>query len=348
MTKLEERCMARPGLTTLMPNSKRRRVPVVLKICLVLLGGLFFGSWTLIGVQNSVDVPSESDIPDYVQAEELLTDSSRPPSTFASFNEFDESSGDKVDDNPADICPEELQGREALKRNLELLEKGSRKLQSIPYYTATFYKQERVKGELYGNQVVRLKLRQQPFSVYMKWLAGDTGQELLYVDGCNNDNLLVRVGGWKGRILPALNIDPHGATAMKKSRYPVTELGVGRLAATLIKDRRLDLQRGCGYRTRLSRIHKCNERDCYYFELEYEHPSLSSIYRKTVQYIDMELSLPIYIKNYTWPQCVSDVDMSQLDESTLIEFYSYADLDMEAKLADSDFTRANKTYRFKR
>ena len=340
--------MVRPGLTTLMPNSKRRRVPVVLKICLVLLGGLFFGGWALEGVLNSGDVPGESDIPDYVPVEELLSDSSMSPATFVSFNEFDESSGDKLDENPADIFPKELQGREALQRNLELLEEGSRRLESIPYYTATFYKQERVNGDLCESQVVQLKLRQQPFSVYMKWLVGDTGQELLYVDGSNNDNLLVRIGGWKGRMLPALNIDPHGSAAMKKSRYPVTELGVGRLAATLMRDRRLDLQRECGYRAKLSQFHKCNERDCYYFELEYLHPSLSSVYRKTVQYIDQEWSLPIYIKNYTWPQCVSNVDLSQLDESTLIEFYSYADLDLEAKLADSDFSRANKSYHFKR
>ena len=340
--------MARPVLTTLMPNAKRRRVSVVLKICLVMLGGLFFGDWVLEGVQNSGDVPGESDIPDYVPAEELLSDSLMPPATFVSFKEQEESSDCKWKEKPADFFPKKLQGREALQRNLELLEEGSRKLESIPYYTATFYKQERVHGELCDNQVVELKLRQQPFSVYMKWLAGDTGQELLYVDGDNNDNLLVRIGGWKGRLLPALNIDPFGSTAMKKSRYPVTELGVGCLTTTLIRDRRLDLQKKCGYRATLSPFHQCNERDCYYFELEYEHPSLSSIYRKTVQYIDQEWSLPIYIKNYTWPQCVSNVDRSQLDESTLIEFYSYADLDLKAKLAESDFSRANKSYRFKR
>ncbi|MCH7990332.1 MAG: DUF1571 domain-containing protein [Planctomycetes bacterium] len=340
--------MARTGLTTLTPNSKRRRVPVVLKICLVVLGGLFFGGWVLEGVHNSADIPGESDIPDYVPAEELLSETWMPPANFVSFNESDENSDGKPDENPAGIFTDELQGREAILRNLELLEEGSRKLESIPYYTATFYKQERVNGELCENQVVQLKLRQEPFSVYMKWLVGDTGQELLYVDGCNNDNLLVRMGGWKGRMLPALNIDPHGSTAMKKSRYPVTELGVGRLAATLIRDRRLDLQREYGYRATLSQFHKCNERDCYYFELEYTHQSLSSIYRKTVQYIDKELSLPIYIKNYTWPQCVNNVDKCQLDQSTLIEFYSYADLDLEAKLADSDFSRANTSYRFKR
>jgi hypothetical protein len=348
MTKLEDCCMARTGLTTLKPNSKRRRVPVVLKICGVLLGGLLFGSWVLEGVLNYAESPGESDISNYVPAEKLLSDSSMPPATFVSFNESDESSDGNLDENPAGILPEELQGKDAILRNLELLEEGSRKLQSILYYTATFYKQERVNGELCENQVVQLKLRQEPFSVYMKWLAGATGQELLYIDGCNNGNLLVRIGGWKGRMLPALNIDPHGSTAMKTSRYPVTQLGVGRLAATLMRDRRRDLQRESGYFATLNQLQKCNERDCYYFELEYEHPSHSPTYRKTVQYIDKERSLPIYIKNYTWPQCVSDVDLSRLDESTLIEFYSYVDLDLEAKLADSDFSRTNTSYRFKR
>jgi len=241
-----------------------------------------------------------------------------------------------------------LLGRDALQRNIELLEDGSQRLAEVPYYTATFHKKERVNGQMYGPQVTSLKLRHKPFSVYMKWSVGDKGREVLYRDGKNNGKMLVRIGGWKGRLLPALNLDPRGSTAMKKSRYPITNLGVGNLMEILVRTRRLDLERDCGYRAWMKDSQMVKDRDCYQFELEYENPSFSSVYRKTVQYIDKETSIPIFIKNYTWPQFVADVDMDRLDESTMIEFYYYENLNLHANLTTSDFERSNKAYHFNR
>src|SRR5882724_8434048 len=63
--------------------------------------------------------------------------------------------------------------RIALQLHLTLLELGKHQLESIPDYTATFLKQERVNGEdLQELQTVQLKLRHEPFSVHMEWIEG--------------------------------------------------------------------------------------------------------------------------------------------------------------------------------
>ncbi len=69
-----------------------------------------------------------------------------------------------------------------------------------PDYTCTFYKQERIGSELGDGQSIELKMRHKPFSVYMKWLSGDKGREVLYVDGVDDNRMTVHPGGWKARI----------------------------------------------------------------------------------------------------------------------------------------------------
>ena len=111
----------------------------------------------------------------------------------------------------------------ALLLELLLLERGQLRFADIPTYTATFHKRERIDGELQDLEVTRIKVRHEPFSVYMKWIVGDKGQELLYVDGENDDKILVKLGGLKGRLLPAVKVDPYGSQAKSQSRHPITD-----------------------------------------------------------------------------------------------------------------------------
>jgi len=48
--------------------------------------------------------------------------------------------------------------------------------------------------------------------------------------------------------------------------------------------------------------------------------------------------MPIYVRNYGWP-IDEDVDAAELDEQTLVEFYSFSDISSEHQLADGDFDR---------
>ncbi len=260
---------------------------------------------------------------------------------------------DTQDSNSLRILPEGIEGRDALLFALSLLEEGCRRLAGISNYTAVFSKQERIDGEICDGEVMQLKLRHEPFSVYMKWLDGDKGREVLYVEGQHDGKLLVKLGGWKGRLLPALKLDPIGSLALRTSRHPITQMGLLAVVKTLIEKRRRDLRSDSGVHCRMVGNQQFNQRDCFRYSLEYDRPQDSAIYRKSIVYIDKEYSLPIFIRNYTWPSPsdvfnASEVDAGEMDEGTLIEHYTYSNINLNAELAEGDFNRTNTAYHFKR
>jgi hypothetical protein len=238
--------------------------------------------------------------------------------------------------------------RQILRSALSLLENGRERLKSINHYTATFIKQERVGDDLTEGDVTEIKVRHEPFGVYMKWVETDAGQELLYVDGVNDGKILIKQVGWKSRLLPLISLDPHCVLAMSQSRYPVTQMGLLRLVETLITDRRGDLERDADLKCQLFDDEFCHDRACYRFVLEYGSPKVSATYRKSDLFIDKELSVPIKIANFTWPESDwgADWGCEEMDDQTLIEYYSYCDLALGAKLSDLDFDRSNQEYGF--
>lgn len=241
--------------------------------------------------------------------------------------------------------PNVLTGRWAMLFSVTLLEHGCEKFQHVTDYTATLYKQERIDGELREGNTMALKLRHEPFSVYMKWLDGDKGRQIIYVDGENEGNMLVQLGGVKGRLLGTLTIDPNGSQAMAESRYPITGAGLLHLARKVLEFRKQDLQRGTGVHCEMHDNQELNGRPCYLFVTTYASPEYCATYRKATLYIDKELSMPVCVRNYTWAK---DANPETIDDETLIEFYSYTDIQIEQQLADVDFDRANEAYRMRR
>ena len=83
--------------------------------------------------------------------------------------------------------------------------------------------------------------------------------------------------------------------------------------------------------------------------IEYDRPGICREYRKSVQYIDGELNLPICVRNFTWPEDDSpefNLKGEELDEATMIELYSYSDIELECELDEMEFNRKNENYRF--
>lgn len=242
-----------------------------------------------------------------------------------------------------------IEGQRALLMSLLLLEKGVHEISKVPDYTATFCKHERIDGTLGDNQVMQLKLRHKPFSVYMKWMVGDKGRELLYVDGQNDGKMLVKLGGIKGKFLPALKLTPTGSIAMREARYPVTKLGLRQMAQEMIGYRRDEISGRVGVRCQMLADQKIQKRDCYCFIYQYESEKTSEIYRKSVVYIDKEYSLPVLVKNYGWPTDVEEeTEPAKLDEATLVEHYLYTNIRLKQQLANAEFDRGNKSYNFRR
>lgn len=217
---------------------------------------------------------------------------------------------------------------------LQLLEKGLARLHESHDYTAIFFKQERVQGELLEPDTTILKVRHQPFSVHLKWTDGR--KEVVYVSGQNRNKLTV-FDADRPRGLCRLNLDPDGFLAMSESRYPITRLGLAPLAQTLIEYRRRDagLRTGVQYRTLANATF--DGRDCHGFVVDYASPSVEPVYRKSIAYIDKETLVPVFIKNYGWPEDEPASGGPVADADTLIEHYTYRAVRFDKGLSDGDF-----------
>lgn len=238
--------------------------------------------------------------------------------------------------------------RLALQLHVALLELGKHRIQNFPDYSATFLKQEKVDGDdLQELQTIQLKLRHKPFSVHMEWSeGGDVGRKVLYVEGQFDEKMQVRLGGSKGKVLPIMKLEPTGSLAMKESRHPITEMGLLQLAELIHKYRTRDLTLKQGVRWQMIPEQKFMDHLCDCWIVEYDSRDIEPVYRKSITYIDRDLSLPICVKNFGWPEegaAEADAaDAAALDEATLIEYYGYTDIKLETRLTENDFDKLRR------
>ncbi|MEK6261796.1 MAG: DUF1571 domain-containing protein [Planctomycetota bacterium] len=236
---------------------------------------------------------------------------------------------------------------QTLLKKIELLDRGIRFLTQKTGYTAQYSKKEVVNGELLEEQTVHLKLAHRPFRVYMKWLDYDTGREMIYGEDINDGNLLVHAGGWKAR-LPAISMEPDSSLALRETRHPIIEIGLLNLARKSIEFLRESLKTKnftlCEQTDDLS----IGGRDCLCFVIEYRDAASSKECRKSIMLIDKEWSVPLFIKRFGWPPDNATSVGEELDAATMIEQYTYSDVDFQTNLSAYDFDRANTNYGFKR
>jgi len=246
----------------------------------------------------------------------------------------------------ANLTPEQRAERN-LSKKVAILEKGIAFLKSTPDYTAQFTKRELVNGELLEEQTMTMKLRHEPFSVYLKWHDYETGREVMYVDGVNEGNMLVHSGGWKAK-LPAISLSPDSSLAMKEARYPITRAGLLALANTIVEYNRGDLQSKNFSKCVQLEDQLVGDRMCCSYLLEYRDREVSVDYRKSITLIDKEWCVPLFIKNFGWPNEDAATAEADLDEATLIEHYTYSGIKFRSSLSALDFDHTNDDYRFHR
>lgn len=111
--------------------------------------------------------------------------------------------------------------------------------QKVPSYTCRVTRQERLGRKLMPVEVMEMRFRREPRSVYYKWLNEENaGRECVYVENANNGNVITR-GGKSDFLMvgKTVSLDPNGMLARSKSRYSITESGldnmVGRLQAVV-------------------------------------------------------------------------------------------------------------------
>lgn len=200
--------------------------------------------------------------------------------------------------------------------------------QRIQDYSATFVKEERISGELGPPQKINMRVRQQPFSVYMKFITPTPGQEALYVDSQNGNKLVAMGSGWKRRF-GKINLDPNGAMAMRGQRYPITKCGIRNLTAELVEIAEQDIKYGeCTVRHGPAKI---DGREATMIESTHPIARRNFRYHKAQIFIDNQLRVPIAYQAFSWPQ-------TEGGQPILEEKYIYTNLKLNNGYTDADFS----------
>jgi hypothetical protein len=211
----------------------------------------------------------------------------------------------------------------------------------IPDYTCTMIKRERIGGELTEPEYMYVKIRNQPFSVYLNFLrpADEAGREVIYFQGRNNGKMIAHEGQGLKKRFGAVELLPTSALAMQGNKYPITQIGVNNLVRRLIEVGTNDMQFGeCTVNYRKNA--KVNDRVCTIIEVNHPVPRRNFLFNKALIYVDDELNVPIRYEAYTWPKTPGGPP--QLDEE-----YTYLNMKVNVGLTDADFEPTNPGYHFK-
>jgi hypothetical protein len=230
-------------------------------------------------------------------------------------------------------------GEHPLMPALRVAKEGLAEIDSkIKDYQAVLYKQERINGELHEQEVAFIKVRHQPFSVYMFFLAPSKGRECVYVAGPNGEkgNLIAKDAGWRRR-LGAITLDPEGRLAMNGQKYPIMKLGIRNLTSELIDVASADVNFGeCEVRTLETELGTKNgpKRPVTLIEVIHPTPRSNVRFHKAQVFIDNELRVPIRYAAYMWPDQAGE-------QPPLEEAYTYTNLKVNNGFTDADFDPNN-------
>lgn len=217
---------------------------------------------------------------------------------------------------------------------------GLGNIERIRDYSTTVEKRERIGGKLSDYQFMFVKLRQRPFSVYMRFLKPDdvSGQEVVYVEGQNNGRLLAHGVGLQAHF-GTVSLKPDGPFAMKGQRYPITDLGILNMTRRLIQVGEADMRYGeCD--VKYYEGAKVNNRLCTMIEVVHPIPRRNFLFNVARIFVDRELNLPIRYESYNWPKQPGG-------PPELMEEYSYLDLKLNNGFTDADFSINNPNYHFR-
>src|SRR5262249_19279677 len=173
--------------------------------------------------------------------------------------------------------------------------------QNVHDYSCTLVKQERLDGELGEQQQISMRVRHEPFSVYMKFIKPYQGREVLYVDGQNDNKMYVLEAGWKRTVLGKMSFAPDSSVVMSGQKYPITRVGMRNLLSDLIKFNEAEMQYAECDVTSNPDIKIVNRSTTL---VQITHPIPRQNFRAHIVrvFFDNELRVPIHYDAFSWPE----------------------------------------------
>jgi hypothetical protein len=217
-----------------------------------------------------------------------------------------------------------------LEEPLRLIGLAEQTYRTVRDYSCTLVKRENIGGRMQPDNVIDMRVRVEPFSVYLRWQAPRNllGQEVCYVAGQNGGKMRVHSSGALGAF-GFVSLDPTDPKVRQNSRHLITEAGIG----NLIKRYKSAWQTELNLNQTQVRIaeYEYNNRRCT--RVETSHPLTTQgqyLYSRSVVYFDNEHHLPVRAECYAWPRFAND-------PGELVEVYSFVNLQLNVGLPDGVF-----------
>jgi hypothetical protein len=221
---------------------------------------------------------------------------------------------------------------------LKLARSSRDSIASIRDYEALFTKRELVGRTLFTGQML-MKFRQQPFSVYLRFVDANSGREVIYAGPRYRNQLQAHEppGSFRN-IVGTVSLDPTSPTAMAEGRHPITQIGMQRMLEALIEQWDAETKFGesnCQFYPNA----KLQGTECQVCECTHPTPRRQFKFHRSRLYIDKKTNLPVRIEQWGFPPGGSG-------EPYLIEEYTYTDIKPNVGLTDTDFDVRNRRYHF--
>lgn len=212
-----------------------------------------------------------------------------------------------------------------------MIEEARTAYKEIKDYSCTLVKREQVKGKLQPENVIAMKIRTEPFSVYLNWLAPRdlVGQEAVYVTGRNRNMMRVNPKGVIG-IFGWQNVAVDDPRVKEHSRHLITDAGIGNMIERFGKSYAADCKNPNVTITFAD--YEYEKRKCTGIETIHEDVKSGGGFYRCLLYIDKKTHLPIRCECYDRPRIKGG-------EGELIEMYSFANLRLNLNLGDEAFKR---------
>jgi hypothetical protein len=162
--------------------------------------------------------------------------------------------------------------------------------QGIKGYSALMRKQERIDGKLHLPEEIEIFFREKPHGVFMHWLRGQRRAEsVVYVEGENKGQMLVRPAGVAGVFVKVAERDPEGEAARQAGRYTVKDFGMKKAMLRVLDAWKAQRDAGTLQVAYLGvrKVREAGDRPCYTLRQTLAKPDADGI-TETTLYIDKE------------------------------------------------------------
>jgi hypothetical protein len=199
-------------------------------------------------------------------------------------------------------------------------------------YMGTLVKEERVGGQMQTEQYISFRIRQKPYSVYLKWTGPKAfdGQEAMYVAGKNGNKLKAKAAGLVGAV-GFISLDPTDPRALKQSRHTITDTGIGHLIETITQCREMERQLPPSQVQTTYREFAFQGKQCVGMDTVHKVNNGQFYCYRSVVYFDKQTKLPMRFEAYDWPTAGGPAGGEKL------ECYSYIDVKFNVGLTDAAF-----------